>query len=120
MNQQTETIISNDERTWATFAHLSALMGILLPVLTIIGPLAIWLLKKNKMPFVDEQGKEAVNFQLTMLIGFLICIPLMFIVVGFVLAGILVMLDIIFIIVAATKANQGVHYRYPFSMRIIK
>src|SRR5262249_45213008 len=74
-----EIVIPNEERTWATFVHLSALAGIFLPLLTIVGPLAIWLLMRKKMPFVDEQGKEAVNFQLTMIIGFIICIPLMYV-----------------------------------------
>lgn len=115
-----EVVISNEERTWATFVHLSALTGIFLPLLTIVAPLAIWLIKRKKLPFVDEQGKESVNFQLTMIIGFIICIPLMYIIVGFILAAILVMFDIICVIAASIKANKGEHYRYPFNWRIIK
>ncbi len=112
--------LSNNECMWATIVHLSALLGFVLPLLTIIAPLVVWLLKRKEMPFVDEQGKEAINFQLTMLIGFVICIPLMFILIGFVLAAILGVLDLIFIIVAAVNANDGKHYRYPFRLELIK
>lgn len=117
----TETkAISQDERTWATIAHLSALVGILFPLLTIIAPLIVWLIKRPAMPFVDDQGKEAINFQLTMLIGFAICIPLMFILIGFMLAFVLGVVDLILIIIAAVSANKGEYYRYPFNWRLIK
>ena len=112
--------VSNNERTWGTIVHLSALAGIIFPVLTIIAPLFIWLVKRKEMPFIDDQGKEAVNFQLTMLIGFIICIPLAFILIGVVLAFVLGIVDLIFIILAGVSANRGEHYRYPFNWRIIK
>lgn len=112
--------VSNDERTWGTIVHLSVLTGVIFPVLTIIAPLFIWLIKRKDMPFVDDQGKEAINFQLTILIGFVICIPLAFIFIGIILAPILAILDLIFVILAGISANKGEHYRYPFNWRIIK
>ncbi len=120
-SQESEvSAVSNDERTWATITHLSALAGVIFPLLALIAPLIIWLVKKNELPFVNEQGKEAINFQITILIGFVICIPLMAILIGFVLAFILGVVDLILIIVAAVSANKGEHYRYPFVWRVVK
>ena len=114
------------------FAHLSALLGGLLTygwagsVGFFIGPLVIWLMKKDTMPFVDDQGKEALNFAITVSlacvvlmiltimtlgIGALLTIPL-FMVIG--------IASLIFVIMAAVKANEGVRYRYPVSIRLVK
>lgn len=122
---------SAEERQWAMFAHLSALLGGLVTGAMggwgwFIGPLVIWLVKKDTMPFVDEQGKEALNFNITVAaifivlgifsvvtlgIGLLLTIPLMF------LVGIAAL---VFIIMAGIKANEGQSYRYPVSIRLIK
>lgn len=123
---------SAEERQWAMFAHLSALLGGLLTsgwagsIGFFIGPLVIWLMKKDTMPFVDDQGKEALNFAITVSlacvvlliltimtlgIGALLTIPL-FMVIG--------IASLIFVIMAAVKANEGVRYRYPVSIRLVK
>ena len=123
---------SADERRWATFAHLSALVGALVTsgwagsIGFFIGPLIIWLLKREEMPFVNDQGKEALNFGITVSIpcfvlllltimslgiGAVLTIPL-FLVIGI---GALVL-----VVMAAIKANEGVAYRYPFSLRLVK
>lgn len=108
-----------DERNWALFAHLAALLGYVFPFGGIIGPLVVWLLKKDEMPFVDEQGRESINFQITMLIAALICIPLVFIVIGVPLLFLVGIFDLIFVIVAAIKASEGTHYRYPIAIRLL-
>jgi len=109
-----------DERTWAMFCHLSALIG-MIGIPSLVGPLVIWLVKREEYGLVNDQGKEALNFQLTMLIGFLICIPLVFACgVGAILALVLGIVDLVFIIIAALKANEGVCYRYPMCIRFIK
>ena len=120
-----------EERQWAMFAHLSALAGGLLTSAIggwgfFLGPLVIWLMKKDTMPFVADQAKEALNFNITvsaaMLVlvvlgvvtlglGFLIAMPLMLII------GIAAL---VFIVMAAIKANEGVAYRYPFTLRLVK
>ncbi|MDP6438560.1 MAG: DUF4870 domain-containing protein, partial [Candidatus Brocadiia bacterium] len=69
---------------------------------------------------IDEQGKEAVNFQITMLIAAIVSVPLCFILVGFVLIVIVGILAIVCPIIGALKANEGAHYRYPLSIRFIK
>jgi uncharacterized Tic20 family protein len=110
----------NEEKQWAFFAHLSALVGFVIPFGSLLGPLIIWQMKKHEMPFVDDQGKEALNFQITMAIAFLVCCVLMLILIGFLLAVIVGIVDIIYTIIAAIAANNGQVYRYPFNLRLIK
>jgi uncharacterized Tic20 family protein len=111
---------SNEAKQWALFAHLSALIGYIIPFGSIIGPLIIWQVKKNEMPFVDDQGKEALNFQITMAIAAIVCIVLMLVLIGFLLIWVVGILDLIFIVIAAISANNGQAYRYPFNLRLIK
>lgn len=108
-------------RMWAMFCHLAGFAG-LLPVVpafgSILGPLIVWLIKKDEFPFVDEQGKEALNFQITMLIYGVVAGLSMFICIGFVLLPAVIIADIVLIIIAAIKANDGYHYRYPYPLII--
>ncbi len=110
--------MNRDARMWAMFCHLAAFAG-LVPALVVIGcvigPLVVWLLKKNDFAFVDEQGREAVNFQITMLLIFL-ALPLTC--VGIVLMPFVPIVDFIFVVIAAIKANDGYHYRYPYPLII--
>jgi uncharacterized Tic20 family protein len=120
-----------DERQWAMFAHLSALAGALLSswfggLAVFVGPLVIWLLKKDTMPFVDDQGKEALNFNITMaVIAFaLLLVTLFTLGIGIIVTGplfaVLGLFWLIVTIIAAVRANEGVRYRYPLSVRLIK
>lgn len=111
---------SAEEKQWAMFAHLSALVGYIIPFGSVIGPLVIWQIKKNEMPFVDDQGKEALNFQITVIILAIIAIILILILIGFLLLWALALADLVFIVVAAIAANNGQRYRYPFAFRFIK
>ncbi len=114
--------VSRDERTWAMLAHLSGLLGYsVLPAFGhILGPLIIWLVKKDQSWFIEDQAKEALNFQISMSIYALISGVLVVVLVGFLLLGIIYVLGIILIIIAALKANNGEQYRYPFTIRFIK
>lgn len=108
-------------RTWGMACHLAVFAGALLPVLgNIIGPLVVWLMKKDEYPFVDDQGKEALNFQISMMIYMAVAGVLVLLLVGFFLLAILGIMDFVLVIIAAVKANQGVRYRYPFTIRFIK
>ncbi len=109
-----------DERTWGMLCHLGAFAGFIVPFGNIIAPLVIWLIKKDEMSFVNDQGKESINFQITMFIAFVISGLLMFVLIGFLLVFIVAIFDIIMIIIASIKANEGVYYRYPYSLRLIK
>ncbi len=107
-------------KTMGMLCHLLALSGFIIPLGSIIGPLVMWLVKKDSHPFVDDQGKEALNFQITVIFAIIASILLMFIVIGFFLLPLVGLCDIIFIIIATIKANSGVAYRYPFAIRLVK
>ncbi len=110
----------NQSRMWATFCHLSAISGfVITPIGFVLGPLIIWLIKKDEFPFVNEQGKEALNFQISMLIYTAISGVLCLVLIGFVLLGVIALLEIIFIIIASVKANKGEPYRYPITIRLV-
>jgi uncharacterized Tic20 family protein len=110
---------SAEERQWAMFTHLSALFGLVVPFGSVIGPLVMWLIKKDTMPFVNDQGKEALNFNITMAIAAIVCWILVFILIGFLLLPILVIFWLVFVVIATIKANEGTTYRYPFALRLI-
>jgi uncharacterized Tic20 family protein len=118
---QTDRETNRDARMWAMFCHLAG-FAFLLPIApligSVIGPLIVWLIKKDQYPFVNEQGKEAVNFQITMLIYGLVAGLTIFICIGFVLLPAVAVVDIVFIIIAAIKVNDGYHYRYPWPLII--
>jgi len=112
---------SREARKWAMICHLSALIGLLANGIGfLLAPLVVWLVKREDDPFIDEQGKEAVNFQITMFLALFVCIPLMLVVIGFILAVIIAFLMIIFPIIGAIKASDGESSRYPLSLRLIK
>ncbi len=115
------SVASKDARKWAMISHIIALVGLLgNGIGFLVGPLVVWLIKKADDPFIDEQGKEAVNFQITMLIAALIAGILTLVFIGFILLIAIGILMIVFPIIAAIKANDGVHYKYPLSIRLIK
>ncbi len=107
-------------RQWAMFAHLSGFLGCLIPFGSLIGPLLVWQLKKDQDPFIDDQGKEALNFQISVALAGLLCVLLMVVVIGFLLIWAVIVGAVILMIIAAIKANEGKAYRYPFCWRIIK
>ena len=111
--------VSADERQWAMFAHLSALSGLIIPFGNVLGPLIIWLMKKETMPFVDEQAKEALNFQITVALALVVSAILIVVVIGFILMLVVGIAALILTIMAGIKANEGVSYRYPFTLRLI-
>ena len=120
--------IGKEERKWAMFCHLAGLAGLspLLPAIgSAVAPLVIWQLKAEEFPFVAEQGRRAVNFQLSILlyatIGAVICF--VSIIGAFLMPVVLCvfgLVDLIFVLIAAVKANGGWHYRYPITIRFFK
>ena len=119
--QSLQLPIPNAEvRQWAMFCHLAALAGLLFPLGSLLGPLVMWIWKKDLDPFVDAQGKEALNFQLTVFLASIVCFALMFVLVGLVLFAGLVVAVLVLTIIAGVKANEGQAYRYPLTWRPIK
>lgn len=111
---------SSEERQWAMFAHLSALAGFIIPFGNIIGPLVIWMIKKDQMPFVDDQGRESLNFQITVTIAALVCLVLFVVLIGMLLLPLVGLAALVLTVIAGIKANEGVTYRYPFAWRPIR
>jgi len=113
--------VSKDEQNWAMFCHLSALSGFLIPFGNVIGPLILWLIKKDTMPLVDQHGKEALNFQITVTIAMFISFLLMFVLIGIILVFVVGLGALIMTIMATVKVSNGeLDYKYPFALRLIK
>lgn len=123
---------SEEERRWAMFAHLSILLGGLLStgwaggIGYFVGPLIIWMLKREGMPFVADQGKEALNFAITVSIACAVLwlLTIMSLGIGLLLTFPLLTLigiaSLVLVIIAAVKANEGTAYRYPIALRLVK
>ena len=107
------------ERTWGMLCHLSALGVFVFPLGNVIGPLIIWLIKKDESPFVDDQGKESLNFQISFTIYCAISVILIVVVIGIILLIALGIGFLILVIIASIKANEGEEYRYPLTLRLI-
>lgn len=121
MERESIPMVSSHARTWAMACHLAALIGWLgNGIGFILGPLAVWLIKRNEDPFIDDQGKEALNFQITMLIAFAVAAVLALVLVGFALLAVLALAEIVFPILAAVRANEGKRFRYPLTLRLIR
>ncbi|MBP6977692.1 MAG: DUF4870 domain-containing protein [Bacteroidales bacterium] len=113
------TQLSSEERNWGMFCHLSALAGFIIPFGNIIGPLIIWLVKRDQYPFVNDQGKESLNFQISILIYIAVSAVLALLLIGFLLMAAVGLFCLIMVILASVKANEGVAYRYPLCIRFI-
>ncbi|MEN8127871.1 MAG: DUF4870 domain-containing protein [Planctomycetota bacterium] len=113
--------ISKDAKMWGMFCHLAALaMFTSIPFANVLGPLILWLIKKDEFAFVDDQGKEALNFQISIAIYAIVCIPLFFVIVGIFLFAALGIFNLVMIIIASIESNKGNAYRYPLCIRIVK
>ncbi|MCG8648278.1 MAG: DUF4870 domain-containing protein [Pirellulales bacterium] len=114
---------THDERNLAVIAHLSGCAGIILGGLVgFIGPLVIYLMKKDSSPYVEAQAKEALNFQITLLLIMVVCIILTVASCGFLfpIAFVPTVLQVYFGIVAGLAVKDGDHYRYPFNLRLMQ
>ena len=109
----------SDERLWAMLAHLVALPGSFVLIGSIVAPLIVWQIQKNKSAFVDYHGKESVNFQITMAIALGVSFLLFLLLVGLILIWIVLGVWLVFTIIAAIKAYNGESYRYPLTYRFI-
>ncbi len=113
-------VVNKDDRTWAMLCHLSALAGFIVPFGSVLGPLIIWLIKKDEMPIVDIHGKKALNFQITMAIAYFVCFLLIFAAVGLLLLPMVAIFSFVMVVIASVKANDGKEFNYPLSLNLIK
>lgn len=102
-----------DEKNIAVITHITGIFFSIFP------GLIVWLLKKDESPYISEQAREALNFQITLLIAYLIAGVLVFVLIGFLLFFLIWLANIVFSIMAAVAASKGENYRYPFSLRLI-
>jgi len=111
---------STNVRTWCILAHATALVGFLVPVAGhIVGPLIVWLAKRQDSPEIDAHGKESINFQISMVIWNAIALILCLVLIGIPILILLHILNIIFVIIASIQASEGKLYRYPLAIRLI-
>jgi uncharacterized Tic20 family protein len=113
-------VLSETESNWAMICHLSAFAGFFFPFGGIIGPLICWLSKKDESAWVDLNGKNSLNFQLSMLLYIVLAIPLFFIIIGIPIVMILITLKVICIIIASVKAAKGELFKYPLLIPFIQ
>jgi len=108
-------------RTWCALCHASALLGVFIHFPGhLLPPLIVWLMKRDESPELDAHGKEAVNFQLSMLIYNVVAAVFCLILIGFFFLAILWVLNAVLVIIAAIKASDGEFYRYPMTIRFIQ
>jgi len=102
-------------------AHLSALAGLVVPLVGIVlGPLAVWLAKRAESQFVAEHAKEALNFNISVLLGAVACLVLTLVLIGVLLGAALFVAWLVMLLIAAIRASEGHTYHYPFSLRLVK
>lgn len=115
---------NKEERLWAMIAHLSAFAMYFTGIGNMLGPLIVWLVKREGNPFVDDHAKEALNFQITItfvaLAAIAMCFTVILAVIGVPILISLHLYQVVCMIIAAIKANEGVTYRYPLTLRLIK
>lgn len=126
---------TSDEKMWGLLAHISALSGFVIPLANIIGPLAVWSIKRDQSKYVDYHGKESLNFQITITVAYFIEVVVVLAFAGVILIigrdlgilGLAIFLaivvgifNLVMIIIAAFKANSGEYYKYPLTIRFIK
>ncbi|KFN49644.1 DUF4870 domain-containing protein [Arenimonas composti] len=111
-----DTAVPQEDKTLALITHLSGIVA------GFIVPLIIWLINKDKPEkgFLTDQSKEALNFQITLIIAYVVCVILTFVLIGAFLMPLVWLASLVFMILAAVKANGGEYYRYPVAIRLIK
>jgi len=112
--------LSETERNWAMFCHLAAFACFFFPFGGIIGPLICWLSRKDESTWVNENGKSSMNFQLSMLLYFVLALPLCLILIGLPIIAVIGTLKIVCIIIASVKASKGEEFKYPLAIPFIQ
>ena len=107
------TAPSRDDCNMGMLCHLLSLFA------NVLGPLIIWLMKKDESEYVNYHGIQAINFQITMIIVYFLCVPLVFVFIGLAILPIAVLLNMVFSVIAAMAAQKGERYEYPFSFKFL-
>jgi len=110
--------VTQDAKNWAVIAHLSALVN-LVGIPSVIGPLVVWLIKKDEDPFIDYHGKEALNFNISFMIYGIVSALLILVGIGLLLLPIVLIAWLVLVILAAVRTSNGEYYRYPVTIRLV-
>lgn len=105
---------TSDDKTMAILSHILCIVA------GFLAPLIIYLIKKDNSPFATAHAKESLNFQLTMLIAYIVSWVLVFLIIGFLLIFLLAIANLVLVIIATIKASEGKFYKYPFSIKFVK
>ncbi|MFP3725864.1 DUF4870 domain-containing protein [Priestia filamentosa] len=111
---------NTNEKTWATIAHVVALTGYISGIGFILGPLLVWLFKRHSSEFVNHHAKESLNFHISIMIYSFIAGLLCLVFIGFLLLPIIAIIQLVCTIIAAVKANDGIEYTYPLTIRFVR
>jgi uncharacterized Tic20 family protein len=109
-----DPVPTQDEKNLGLIMHVLSLVGF-----SLIGPLIVWLVKKDESPFINAQGRELLNFQLSFLIYAIVCIPLCFVLIGIPLLIIVGLASFILTIIGLVKATEGKIYRFPVTIKML-
>ncbi|GBD85557.1 hypothetical protein BMS3Abin02_01966 [bacterium BMS3Abin02] len=110
--------VGQEAKNWAVVAHLAALVNIV-GIPSVIGPLVVWLLKKDEDPFIDYHGKEALNFNISFLIYGIVSGLLILVAIGLVLLPVVLITWLVLVIIGAVRTSNGEYYRYPLTIRLV-
>lgn len=111
--------VSDVDRTWGILAHVSSLAGFFVPFGNVLGPLLVWLIKKDESRFVDENGKESLNFQITWTVLFVFSLFTILIGVGLLLVPLVMLAWLILVVLATVRASEGEVYDYPLTVDLV-
>lgn len=114
-----EPAVSDDEQTWGVLVHVSALAGLFVPFGNILGPLIVWLVKKDESRFVDENGKRALNFQVTWTVIMFVALLSILVGVGLLVAPVVALAWIVLVVIATVRASEKQVYDYPLTVDLV-
>ena len=112
--------VDQEARNTAVAAHLSTLAGLVVPFGSVIGPLAVWLTRRDRDPFIDDSGREALNFGISIAIYGLVALVAALMLVGIPLLIVGMVAWVVLACLAAVNASQGQAYRYPLTLRLVR
>jgi uncharacterized Tic20 family protein len=112
--------LSKEAKNIGLLVHAASFAGYVFPLGSVLGPLIVWLMKRDEFEFANQCGKNCLNFKLSLMIYAVVSAILILIGVGVLLLAALALLDIICTIIAMVKANDGIAYQYPLTIRFLK
>lgn len=113
-------VLTSDDKQWGMLAHVGTFLGALIPFGNIIVPLILMSTYKDKSKFVVDHARESLNFQISLIIYYTIAGISIFFLIGFLILPLIFLFNLIYVIVAGLKANEGGDYKYPLTIRFIK